>query len=117
MSVYDDCCYSNTKPKPIIKCPKCPKTFKYKSRLTAHLYRKTPCNFILELKDTVRTDKAIEENRVCKYCNRVFASIKYLKTHIRKNCPIAPNEKNGNKGMEILYKYLLKLYLLIYSNI
>ena len=43
---------SNTKPKPIIKCPKCPKTFKYKSRLTAHLYRKTPCNFILELKDT-----------------------------------------------------------------
>ena len=77
----------------IIKCPKCPKTFKYKSRLIAHLNRKTPCNYILELKDTARTDKAKEENRICKYCNRIFASIKYLKTHIKKNCSIAPNEK------------------------
>ena len=94
-------------PKAVIKCDKCNKTFKYKSRLSAHQRRKRPCDFILEIKDTDRTDKAKAENRICKYCNRIFASIKYLKTHIKKNCPIAPNEKNGNKGMEILYKQLL----------
>ena len=94
-------------PKAVFKCDKCNKTFKYRSRLVAHQKRKRPCDFILEIKDTEKTEKAKAENRICKYCNRIFTSIKYLKAHIKKNCPIAPNEKNGNKGMEILYKHLL----------
>ena len=89
----------------IIKCYKCNKTFKYKSRLAAHLRRKKPCDFILEIKDIDEVNKAKDENRFCKFCNRIFASTKYLKTHILKNCPIAPNVKNGNKGTEILYKH------------
>ena len=36
------------------------------------------------------------------FCKRHFVSYDTMRQHVRKNCKIAPNKKNGNTGKEKL---------------
>ena len=91
-------------------CPKCNKVFRYPKYLRQHEKRKTPCSPILEHEnpgDNLREDPELEK-RKCRFCNRLFASRDSMLRHIRTACKIAPNKKNGDKGMELLYEHTLR---------
>ena len=81
-------------------CDQCGKVFKYPSKLRAHRARKTPCAQIVE-----RPAEADEAKHVCRFCNRSFAAVRSLARHMKGACPIAPNERNGEEGMLILYEH------------
>ena len=61
------------------------------------------CNLSNEHK--VKIEKARAENRLCPFCNRILSSQYALKKHIHDSCPIAPNKKNGTRGMDLLYQH------------
>lgn len=84
-------------------CSRCQKTFQRPAHLREHLARKTPCAPILDLADIPDTDP----QKKCQFCGRVFTTYTSKQRHIRKTCKIAPNAKNGDTGMEILYKHML----------
>lgn len=44
----------------------------------------------------------------CPYCNRRFTAYTNMRRHVRERCKIAPNEKNGDMGMERLYTHVLQ---------
>lgn len=91
-------------------CTICKKDFIYKSHLDRHNRRKTSCNPIVDIDDLndehkAKIEKAKAENRLCPFCNRVLSSHYALKKHIHSGCPIAPNKKNGTRGMDLLYQH------------
>ena len=91
-------------------CEKCGKTFRAPALLRRHKARKTPCIVFLEVKDLpdeVRDDPKYLERR-CKFCGRVFSTKSAMGIHIKKHCKVAPNKRNGNDGMEVLYKHIVK---------
>ena len=91
-------------------CKRCAKKFKYPRDLRNHYARKTPCAPIVELKDLspeVLDDPELNKKK-CPYCGRVFSSYDSMRRHVRKSCKIVPNEKNGDRGMELLYEHTIK---------
>lgn len=95
-------------------CPRCGAAFTLPSRLGRHLARKTPCDPILEAADQ-RTaygagvlDDPGRRQRTCNFCGRVFTTYTSMRRHVRGACKIAPNAKNGDAGMEVLYEHTLR---------
>lgn len=91
-------------------CNRCHKTFQGPAFLRRHQNRKTPCAIIIEPEDlpvAVQADPELEKKR-CHFCGRVFSSNNTKNRHIRKSCKIAPNQRNGNVGMELLYQHVLR---------
>lgn len=91
-------------------CDRCGKDFQYPCRLRAHLARKTPCAPILDpedLPEEAREDPDLDQKK-CRFCGRVFSSYDSMRRHIRTACKIAPTEKNGDAGMELLYEHTLR---------
>ena len=91
-------------------CPKCGLDCKYVSYLRRHLARKTPCVPIVEAEDLPEDvfDDPDFEKKKCRFCGRVFSSYDVMRRHVRKNCKIAPNKKNGDAGMEVLYEHTIR---------
>ena len=92
------------------ECPKCGLDCKYASYLRRHLARKTPCAPILDLEDLpedAREDPDLDQKK-CRFCGRVFSSYDVMRRHVRQYCKIAPTEKNGDAGMEVLYEHTLR---------
>lgn len=91
-------------------CKLCFKAFKYPRDLIRHLARKTPCAPILEVKDLPpeRLEDPNLDKKQCRFCGRVFTSYTNMRRHVRNTCKIAPNERNGNTGMELLYNHTIQ---------
>jgi hypothetical protein len=95
-------------------CEKCGKEFRYPRDLRNHRARKTPCALILDLEDLpdVYPPETLEDPDVllkrCKFCGRIFSSYQAMRRHVRSGCHIAPNERNGTSGIEILYDHVVK---------
>jgi hypothetical protein len=76
--------------------------------------RKTPCAPILEPEDVkaLYDRKTLEdpdfEKKKCSFCGRVFGTYTNMRRHVRNACKIAPNAKNGDAGMEILYEHTIR---------
>ncbi len=91
-------------------CPRCNKTFQRPNHLRTHLARKTPCAPIPEREDLpegVQGDPGLEKKK-CRFCGRLFSSYTAMRRHVRQNCGIAPNAKNGDTGMEKLYEHTIR---------
>jgi len=95
---------------PKVECHRCHKEFSRPTHLRKHMARKTPCALIIEpeeLPAEVQADPDLEKKR-CHFCGRVFSSYIGKQRHIRTACKIAPNQRNGNTGMELLYQHVLR---------
>lgn len=88
-------------------CDRCGKRFPLPCRLKAHLARKTPCAPILEAQDLPpeRLEDPDLDKKQCRFCGRVFTTYTSMRRHVRTACRIPPNERNGDAGMELLYKH------------
>jgi len=99
------------------QCPRCGKTFRDGRDLRRHQARKTPCTPILERVDqeAVYGQEALEdpnfEQKKCRFCGRIFSSYDSMRRHVRQACKIAPNAKNGDAGVELLYEHTLRRQL------
>ena len=92
-------------------CKRCGKEFSKPYWLRKHQERKTPCASILEKEDLpegVLADPELEKKK-CRFCGRVFSSYTAMRRHVRQNCGIAPNAKNGDIGMEKLYEHTARM--------
>jgi hypothetical protein len=91
-------------------CGDCGRDFHYPSKLAQHQRRKTPCAPILEPEDLPA--EALEDpdldQKKCRFCGRVFSSYTSMRRHVRNTCKIAPNAKNGDAGMEVLYEHTIR---------
>lgn len=91
-------------------CVKCNKTFRTPSHLRAHEARKTPCAPIIDAEDLPR--EVLEDpdlaNKKCHFCGRVFSSYQAMRRHVRNTCQIAPNPRNGDAGIDLLYEHTLR---------
>ncbi len=91
-------------------CISCGRAFKYPRSLREHRARKTPCTPILSPQDhppEVLGDPDLEAKK-CRFCGRVFSNRTSMLRHVRHNCKIAPNAKNGDEGLEKLYDHTNK---------
>lgn len=94
-------------------CERCRKAFKYPAHLARHRARVTQCAPIIdreELPPEILEDPSLEHKR-CRFCGRVFSSYDAMRRHVRNSCKIAPNNKNGDTGMELLYEHTLQRQL------
>jgi hypothetical protein len=95
-------------------CAACGRVFRYPKHLRQHELRKTPCAPILEPEDVqaLYDRKTLEdpdfEKKKCSFCGRVFGTYTNMRRHVRNACKIAPNAKNGDAGMEILYEHTIR---------
>lgn len=66
--------------------------------------RKKPCSPVVAGTEV----RAVEVHNPskCKFCNRVFSRPANVKRHQLTACPIAPTGRNGQDGMELLYKHV-----------
>jgi len=81
-------------------CEKCGKEFKYPSYLREHQRRKTPCAKIVARP----TEKG--KGVICEYCNRAYTTERSLSRHVKEACRIAPNARNGEEGLKVLYNHV-----------
>ncbi len=91
-------------------CNTCGKVFRAPSYLRDHAARKTPCTPILGPQDhppEVLEDPDLESKK-CRFCGRVFSSRTSMLRHVRQNCKIVPNVKNGDEGLEKLYEHTIR---------
>ena len=94
----------------IHQCPRCERAFRDAYNLGRHLARKTTCAPILEPEDLpgeLLEDPDLEKKK-CRFCGRVFSSYTSMRRHVRNTCKIAPNAKNGDTGMEVLYEHTIR---------
>ena len=95
-------------------CLRCGKEFRAPSYLRSHEKRKTPCAPILEQEDilAVYGKDAIDDpdfvRKKCRFCGRVLSSYTAMRRHVRDTCRIAPNARNGDTGMELLYEHTIR---------
>ena len=91
-------------------CQDCGRGFAYPSKLAQHQRRKTPCAPFVEEAGLAPGQQEDPETsaRRCRFCGRVFASVASMRRHVRKACQIAPNEKNGDAGMDRLYEHTIR---------
>jgi hypothetical protein len=91
-------------------CKLCLKRFPRPWELKRHQARKTPCAPILDQEDL--TPEALGDpdlnQKKCRFCGRVFASRPSMLRHVRSACRIAPNERNGALGMDLLYEHTIR---------
>ncbi len=91
-------------------CEVCAKTFRFPSHLANHRAKKKSCALILEpeapQRETLGGDPGGKMR--CRFCGRTFSCYTAMRRHVRENCKIAPNAKNGDKGMERLYEHTLQ---------
>jgi hypothetical protein len=83
-------------------CELCGKNFGIPSKLKRHMARKTPCSPIIDPAPDTPDDRA------CQFCGRTFTSVASRSNHVRLRCAIAPNDRNGSTGMELLYQHTLR---------
>ena len=88
-------------------CTSCHKVFKKPSTLRRHQNGKRQCAPILAKPVCLATTGA-KPDHICRFCNRVFARATTMRHHILTSCKIAPTEKNGNAGMELLYEHTMQ---------
>ena len=91
-------------------CALCEKTFSKPVFLRRHLARKTSCAPILEsadLPEQTLKDPDLEKKK-CRFCGRVFSSYDSMRRHVRNTCRIAPNRRNGEGGLELLYEHTIR---------
>lgn len=89
------------------ECGRCGRPFRFPRDLRVHEARKTPCDPIVDpgaRPPEARDDPELED-KTCRFCGRVYASPASMRRHVRDNCRIAPTEKNGGAGMELLYQH------------
>ncbi len=92
-------------------CPQCGRQFSRPWELQRHLKRKTPCAPILEpgalalLLPAGAPEDPEVQRRTCRFCGRAFSCPDGVRRHVRETCRIAPNKKNGDAGMEVLYRH------------
>lgn len=82
---------------PEYPCAQCGKVFKSPAHHRRHLARKTPCAPILEAADhppELLEDPDLDRKK-CRFCGRIFSFYTVMRRHVRQNCKIAPNAKNG----------------------
>ena len=86
-------------------CQYCHKVFKFPSHLQLHLNAKRKCipAFAAEPLPSPH-----DQNFSCRFCGRNFTEKTSMNRHVRTSCKIAPNDKNGDKGMERLYEHTLQ---------
>ena len=84
-------------------CIQCKKIFDLPYILKRHQNNKRPCAPIV-----APGNPAEQQDSKCRFCNRVYSSASAMRYHIRTSCKIAPNAKNGNAGMELLYEHTLQ---------
>ena len=91
-------------------CHRCGKDFLVPTKLRRHERRKTPCAPILEAEDLPpeTLDDPDLEKKKCRFCGRVFSSYDSMRRHVKTACKIAPNAKNGDAGMDILYEHTIR---------
>lgn len=95
-------------------CDRCNRVFKTPDAHRRHQARKTPCAPILGMEDAqalygpvALADPNIAQ-RQCKFCCRVYASYTSMRRHVRTSCKIAPNTRNGETGMSVLYDHTIR---------
>jgi len=84
-------------------CPYCNRAFKYPRDLQKHFKARRKC--IPSFSEVV---PASNTKYACRFCGRDFTNETNMYRHIRSSCNIAPNTKNGDKGMERLYEHTLQ---------
>jgi len=85
-------------------CETCGKEFTRPYWLRKHKERKTPCAPIAREADLGEEDQ--KKQYGCVYCHRRFTTYTSMRRHVRTTCKIAPNERNGEEGMEKLYDHI-----------
>ena len=91
-------------------CDLCGAQFPQPWKLRRHQARKTPCAPILEPEDLppgALEDPNIDQKK-CRFCARVFSSYDSMRRHVRSACKIAPNKRNGDAGMDLLYEHMIR---------
>jgi len=81
-------------------CKYCGKAFKYPSLLKRHHASKRKC--VPAFAGEQKTDP--RKNHRCKFCGACFTEETHKYRHMRISCNIAPNAKNGTRGLDRLYE-------------
>jgi len=89
-----------------LTCKECDKLFQYPYLLKRHLKQKTKCSLILG--DVDLSEEEQKKKYKCCFCGRRYTTYSSMRRHVRETCKIAPNKKNGEAGMELLYDYIIK---------
>ena len=87
-------------------CQHCGAEFRYPSGLRRHQAAKRKCVPAHYDAATEDTSKPHE----CQFCKKRFTERRTLRRHIQGACRIAPNAKNGNTGLELLFERTLARY-------
>ena len=89
-------------------CPHCGKAFKYPRDLRKHMNSRRLCVPLLASSERVKCENSDVCEFWCRFCGRGFTDENNRNRHMRTACKIAPNTKNGDKGMERLYEHIIQ---------
>ena len=89
-------------------CPHCGKAFKYPRDLRKHMNSRRLCVPLLAPSECAKFETLQACEFWCRFCGRGFTDENNRNRHMRTACKIAPNTKNGDKGMERLYEHILQ---------
>ncbi len=89
------------------RCAYCGKEFQFQSHFTRHENAKRKCAPTFAKRPEALCG-AVQYQSTCRFCNQVFMNETSMYRHIRNSCKIAPNVRNGSKGMDRLYEHTLQ---------